>query len=288
MRRRNTLPQDDQHHREMLLRPPDKTWKENLRDMFWDPKNKTCFTRTPLNWCTITIYYFIFVTIILSLFILAMVIVYFRLNVSRPQYMLDESPIGTTPCLNFFPLEEAHPLIWISPDRPYDDYVKTITDIFDEYIEGNANFSTKNFGECADPPFGYDKNTPCIFFRLNRILLWKPTPYKKGDDLPQNVPNEVKTLIEDSPTPRIWVTCEGSTPKDRDHLVPGYFKFQGTKGFDISVYPFDMQENFADPIIALQLNGVTPKKTVYSFTCSAWSKEMDVKKTQVEVNFYME
>lgn len=289
MRRRNPQVTEDQQQRDLLLRPPDKTLKEKFRDLFWDPKKKTCLTRTPINWLSITIYYFIFLTIVIFLFLLTLFIVYFLVNVDRPQYVLKDSPIGSTPVLSVFPFDDEFSMIWLDSNRPYKSYVEKINKNLKDYNSTSSkSFNISDLGDCGKSPFGYDKKTPCIFFRMTRLLFWTPNPYRVDDDLPKDVPSDVKKLIGNSTSPKIWVSCNGSTPKDRDHMPEGFFEFQGTQGFDITAYPFHNQNGFIDPIIAMKLNFKEPEGTLFTFTCTAWGKEMDTKITAVHVNFFIE
>ena len=44
--------------------------------------------------------------------------------------------------------------------------------------------------------FGYEVGNPCIIVKLNNIFDWKPETYKTSDDLPKNMPEDVKAVIE--------------------------------------------------------------------------------------------
>ncbi|KAK6635538.1 hypothetical protein RUM44_000790 [Polyplax serrata] len=216
-----------------------------------------------------------------------MFIVYYKINGETPQYILDESPVGSTPLLNYFPLLDSRSLLWLSPYRSFEEYVNEIDTVFEGYKKADENFNTTEFGQCSQAPYGYNNSTPCIFIRINRMISWKPTPYQSDDKLPANTPPVIEKLIKNSSEPRIWVYCEGTTAKDRDHMKPDFYDFQGSEGFNASGFPYTRQHNYVDPIVSIMLKDL-PKKIIFSFTCSAWSKNVDARKTQVDVNFYFE
>lgn len=288
-RRNNATPVDERQHRDMLLRPPEKTKKEVVRDFFWDPKNKTCLTRTPINWLAITVYYIIFISCVMGLFVVAMLIVYYCVNSEeQPQYVLNESALGSTPSLNYFPLIEKRSLIWLSSDRDYEKYVDSIEKEFQKYKNLNRKFVSEQFGECGTPPFGYDTHSPCIFFRLNRLISWRPEPFKKGDKIPDSVPSHIRSYISNSSTPRVWLSCKGLGAKDRDHIPLESFQFQGPEGFDVAPFPYQSQTDFLDPIVAIKFKKFEKHKILYTFSCSAWGHGIDPKTTEVEVNLFVE
>ena len=44
--------------------------------------------------------------------------------------------------------------------------------------------------------FGYEAGNPCIIVKLNKIFKWTPDTYATSDDLPENMPEDVKSIIK--------------------------------------------------------------------------------------------
>ncbi len=71
---------------------------------------------------------------------------------------------------------------------------------FDKWpAEGKVcNFDIKLLGtQCTkEELFGYERGRPCIILKLNRIFGWAPEPYDDPNDLPANMPTELKEYIK--------------------------------------------------------------------------------------------
>lgn len=54
----------------------------------------------------------------------------------------------------------------------------------------------RDWGECSkEQYFNYHKNSPCVFIKLNRIYGWIPNYYDNPNELPEDMPNELKKHI---------------------------------------------------------------------------------------------
>lgn len=65
-----------------------------------------------------------------------------------------------------------------------------------------CNFDIKLLGtQCTkEENFGYERGRPCIVLKLNRIFGWIPEPYDDLNDLPANMPTELKEYIKTKAT----------------------------------------------------------------------------------------
>lgn len=59
--------------------------------------------------------------------------------------------------------------------------------------------------------YNYHKSSPCIFLKLNKIFGWIPHFYNDSTHLPGNMPNELKTHIEEisRKEPHTVIKCLG-------------------------------------------------------------------------------
>lgn len=53
------------------------------------------------------------------------------------------------------------------------------------------------WGPCVEENnFAYHKSTPCIFLKLNKIYGWKPKFYNSSENLPEQMPSDLKDHIK--------------------------------------------------------------------------------------------
>lgn len=211
----------------------------------------------------------------------------------RPAYILGDSPIGRTPCLNFFPMPYVRaPLIWLEKDRPLEihlDIIKKQIEFYQNHPDEKCKNILETLGECKgdSDQYGYDEYQPCIFFRLNRLLEWIPTPYNKTDTLPKEIPDRIKELIN-SGEEMVWLDCQGTTAKDVDRFENNLQYWPD--GFQKAFFPYKNQKDFCDPLVAMRFNKKIENldRIASSISCSVWGKDMDVEMTKVDIVFYFE
>ncbi|PSN30527.1 Sodium/potassium-transporting ATPase subunit beta-2 [Blattella germanica] len=181
----------------------------------------------------------------------------------QPKYLLDDGIIGSNPGLGFRPISDnAHSgaLIWFQATN--DSNYRTWTDQLDKFLEpykitqklpgGGKNQQQCDFDRnpdygkvCAVDPkqfepctsemgYGYNRSSPCIFIKLNKIYGWVPDYYDDPRQLPAEMPLELKEHIRD-----IYV-------KDPQQYVPG-------PGFPGYYYPYRNIDGYLSPLIAVQL-----------------------------------
>lgn len=277
---------------EVLLRPPSRKWYIQIFEFLWNPADHTCCTRTPLNWLSISIYYAFFLSTVIGIMFLTLYIVTILASQDpgRPRYTLSNSPIGSTPGVNFFPaLMITSPMIWLSKTISNEKYVKDIENNLGSRTKCTESKSCPSDGdlkECSISPYGYDSTTPCIYLRINRLLDWKPEAYSSSDNLPESIPDDLKEVVAESSKQKIWVGCQGTDPKDRDNFSNDTIIFQTDKGFDVGRFPYVKQKTaYLDPIVAFKINKSTSVGILFSLSCSFWGKNIQ---DQLDILLYFE
>lgn len=273
---------------------PEKATAKSL----WDSDKGEFLGRNASSWGKILGFYVIFY-IVLALFAGGLFALFnTTLNDERPKWLLDESLIGSNPGLGFRPMPpEDNPdstLIFFSNREKWtDNWVKTIDEFLAPFEEIGSNevdcaknkpesgkvckVDIKNaFGPCnRENSYGYLEKKPCIFLKLNKIFSWKPEYYDKND-LPGNMPDTLKSHIQKASTNEVvWVSCEGEYPADKEHIGElQYFTSQGNFGFNGNFYPFEKQDGYKQPLVAVQFKNAT-QGVIINIECKAWAKNIE-------------
>ena len=54
-------------------------------------------------------------------------------------------------------------------------------------------------GPCtSDNNYGFKEGKPCILIKLNKIYQWEPEPYETIEDLPEDIPQTIKSAFENN------------------------------------------------------------------------------------------
>lgn len=122
------------------------------------------------------------------------------------------------------------------------------------------------FSPCvARKGFEYISGRPCIFLKLNKIYNWEPEYYQKGDELPEKMPQSLKSHIAKRKTNEdmrvVWVSCEGESPADIENLGKD-FEFKslgGEQGFLGKYFPFQNNPGYLQPLVAVQFRSLKSK-----------------------------
>lgn len=66
-------------------------------------------------------------------------------------------------------------------------------------VTEHCKFDISSLGPCSEPPYGYDKfNKPCLYLKFNRVLDLKLNLYDKNSELPNSMPQEIKSKIRNN------------------------------------------------------------------------------------------
>jgi sodium/potassium-transporting ATPase subunit beta len=117
----------------------------------------------------------------------------------------------------------------------------------------------------SDTGYEYQSGKPCIFLKLNKIYKWQPDYYTSANELPENMPEPLKTHITSRINKKslevVWVSCEGENPADTENLGKNvkYMSLSGEQGFNGNYFPFENTDGYLQPLIAVQFQSVKSK-----------------------------
>lgn len=123
--------------------------------------------------------------------------------------------------------------------------------------------------------YNYEEGGPCVFLKLNKIFNWTPKPYNNTEDLPANMPEDLKQhikMISGKPEANtVWVSCEGENPADVENIGP--VQYIPRRGFPSYYYPFTNKEGYLSPLVAVLFE--KPRTGVLiNIECKAWAKNI--------------
>ncbi|KAG7208847.1 hypothetical protein KM043_015032 [Ampulex compressa] len=193
-------------------------------------------------------------------------------------------------------LPTTSPIIWVDNSsvsaRPK-RYVQALTDFLQEYKKNTSDydlncdrqklrtsladkpcyFDIKQLGACARPPYGYTKTLqPCVLISFNKRFNWVPNNYNRSTELPKNMPDSLRQVVQSSKKLRTWMSCDGVNSVDKEHI--GDIEYIPSPGFPVEFFPFIGQNEYLSPIVALQFKSLTPNRLV-TVECSLWAFNID-------------
>ncbi|CAH2105102.1 unnamed protein product [Euphydryas editha] len=227
------------------------------------------------------------------------------LDAREPKWQLESSIIGTNPGLGFRPMppEVASSVIWYKGNDPgsYQFWISELSSFLQKYKrDANKSGAGQNIHNCdfkLPPPagkvcdvdvslcspcvedngFAYQKSTPCIFLKLNKIYGWKPEFYNSSDNLPSAMPDDLKEHIKNMTAYNknylnmVWVSCQGENPADRENIGP--IQYLPHRGFPGYYFPYTNQEGYLSPLVAVHLQ--RPKTgMLINIECRAWANNI--------------
>jgi sodium/potassium-transporting ATPase subunit beta len=111
--------------------------------------------------------------------------------------------------------------------------------------------------------YGYEAGQPCIFLKLNKIYNWNPEYYGEKDTLPEKMPSQLKSHLQDRINSRkslevVWVSCEGENPADIENLGSNieFKSLTGEQGFHGNYFPFMSEKGYLQPLVAVQFKSI--------------------------------
>ncbi|XP_062551182.1 sodium/potassium-transporting ATPase subunit beta-1-like [Armigeres subalbatus] len=279
-------------------RPEPITWKQ----FFYNEKTGKVMGRTRYSWGALFVFYSVYFVILFSLFAICMQGLFYTLSDQYPKYQLSDSLIGNNPGLGFRPMPthvKQGALIYYTAanESQVTPWVERIEQFLHPYrdpsklpLEGknqvNCNFTSRpapgkvckvdlsQMGPCnlADG-YGYNKSTPCIFVKMNRIYGWVPE-YYDVDKLPENMPADLVEHIKSLPEKerkQVWVSCNGISPADKEVIGP--LAFYPTRGFPGYYFPYLNTPGYLSPVLAVHFMRTAIKQSV-NLECRMWAKNL--------------
>ncbi|XP_044750910.1 sodium/potassium-transporting ATPase subunit beta-2-like isoform X2 [Coccinella septempunctata] len=287
-------------------RYPEDRWRGYSSFQIYNPDEGTYLGRTPRNLAKIGLFYLIFYGMLAALVAICMWVFSQTLNPRIPKWRNEESIIGTNPGLGFRPMpdnNEESTLIWLqgSNKTNYEKWKANLMSFLDTYYtpgkieKGNVPIKRCSYDElpipgqvcdidvrkwepCSpDRHFDYHRNAPCIFLKLNRIYGWVPEYYNDPNDLPEDMPQQLKDHIRYNITRpeernNIWISCIGENPADNEYLGPVKY-YPSIQGFPGYYYPYMNSEGYLSPLVAVQFKRPT-SGLVINIECRAWAKNI--------------
>jgi sodium/potassium-transporting ATPase subunit beta len=281
-------------------KPPELGWIDSWKKEIWNPETRQVLGRTGKNWGGVFIFYVIFFGALFGLFAICVKCMLWIYDDKQPRYLMDYSIIGSRPGLGFRPMsDDATALVWYRASNESD--CRHWTDLLDKFLEpyrvpqklpgGGKNqqvcdfdqppqegkvcaVNVKSFHPCTmEMGYGFNRSSPCIFIKLNRIYGWMPEFYDRNK-LPEDMPNDLKTYIRNTDPKemdQIWLSCRGENPADRENIGP--IKYIPGQGFPGYYYPYTNLDGYLSPLIAIHL--LRPQlHTLINVECRAWAKNV--------------
>lgn len=283
--------------------------KEPFTKFLYNSENGTVMGRTGMSWLKIGVFYLIFYLFLAGWFAVMMTIFYQTLDVEvSPTYTPgDGSSILRHPALGFRPLPRREnvesTLIWYKSRNPDDVnyWVKELNDFIRQY-EGTQAKSGQNVIDCSpdrypnedevckfddqllgskcqkNEKWGYELNTPCVILKLNRMINWRPDVYTSVDELPAEMPQDLKyhisneTVKNGGVVPKmVWISCKGENPADEEYIGP--LEYTPYQGFQDYYFPFRNTPGYLAPIVAVEFTRPEPYVLI-NIECKAWAKNI--------------
>ncbi|KAG7173235.1 Sodium/potassium-transporting ATPase subunit beta-2-like [Homarus americanus] len=126
--------------------------------------------------------------------------------------------------------------------------------------------------------WGYNRESPCILLKLNKMIKWVPDVYETMEELPEGMPKSLKDHIREKmdsnqgKIPKmIWVSCQGENPADQEYIGP--IRYSPWQGFPAYFFPYLHTPGYLPPIVAVQFD--QPMSNVLiNIECRAWAKNI--------------
>ncbi|KAJ6649707.1 Sodium/potassium-transporting ATPase subunit beta-1 [Pseudolycoriella hygida] len=277
--------------------------KRSIWRGIYNPDKNYILGRTPRNWGSLLIFYTIFYTILAALFAICMQGLLASLSDEEPRWQLDKSLIGNNPGVGLRPIPDnldRGSLIWYdAKDKKQVDYW---TGLLSQFLQPYTNrtlmvgagknqvqcdfdkgpgygqvcaVNVDKLGPCSESNgFNYNKSAPCIFLKLNKIYNWEPEYYDDINNLPNEMPQDLKDEIKSLPVnqrKQVWVSCNGERSSDEESLRG--MKYFPSRGFPGYYYPFKNAPGYLSPLIAVKIERPTLNRII-NIECRAWAKNI--------------
>jgi sodium/potassium-transporting ATPase subunit beta len=310
------------------IKPKERKGWEAVRYLIHNPETGEFFTRTPKSWLLITVFYIIYYSCLAGFWAAMLNIFFLTLENHQPKWQNKESLIGVSPGVGLQPgqilplidstmiafnyeseTDQGNPgdINYIAGWGGWAERSKKFLDKYEKTKETcktskTGCFDLAQLGACATAPYGFDKGTPCVFLKLNKIFGNTNDHCTAGDldaefledgeenpcyKMPESLKTHIKTQKDQE---QVWIECHGEYPADRENLE-GITYFPKTQGFPASFFPYNgkVDENgndiaYQSPIVAVQF-AKAAKNQLLHIECRAWAKNIGYsKRDRVGIN----
>eukprot|EP00092_Neocalanus_flemingeri_P009590 GFUD01010321.1.p1 GENE.GFUD01010321.1~~GFUD01010321.1.p1 ORF type:complete len:330 (+),score=73.14 GFUD01010321.1:154-1143(+) len=286
------------------LKPIERHGLEAVSWFLYDKNTGAIMGRTPLSWLLITIFYIIYYACLAGFWALMLIVFFQFIEEKQPRWQQDASLIGRSPALGVRPGQTwdliDSSIIMFNKDKEADEdykvpgyggWVERTNNFLGEYkpkvpapngvdcanndatSDQFCEFPLSSLGPCNTGNYGYDDGEPCILLKLNRIYGLVPDYYNTTEELPEEMPKEVKDRIGAATNKnQVWVSCRGENAADKEGM--GEFTFYPSEGsFSDKYFPYTNQDSYQSPIVAVKFKGTTAGQFVH-VECRAWAKNI--------------
>ncbi|EDS28369.1 sodium/potassium-dependent ATPase beta-2 subunit [Culex quinquefasciatus] len=277
---------------------PKKPEPKNLKQWFYDTRTNEYMGRY------LFLFYGVYFIVLGALTTACFQSLFMVLSDDAPYFQLSESLIGTNPGLGYRPLpeepEDSGFIHYVASNKTEIDYWVGRLNHFTEpyrntsllpgggrnHVQCDFNQRPKNRNVCAvdlsklgpctaENGYSYHESSPCILIKLNRIYGWVPEYYDDPENLPENMPQELKEYIGNRTTDmerkQIWITCNGVNPADNEAIGP--ISYYPSFGIPSYYFPFTNQPDYLSPLLAVQFQRPALQRSIY-VECRAWAKNI--------------
>jgi sodium/potassium-transporting ATPase subunit beta len=223
---------------------------------------------------------------------------------TTPEWQSDAFMIESIPGWRYGPKEpddSANTLISFNSDSPqsYKKWTNVIEDFLSEYTNTRRHANNvvlcdydrfprpgsvcipeyKDWFPCTkENNFGFDKSSPCVFIRFNKITNWTPVYYNNSSELPADMPENLKQAIKGyystyrNLMKTVWLSCEGETPADVENAGP--IMYIPSLGFPGYYFPHNNTKNYVSPMVAIHFE--RPRTGVLiNIECRVWAPNIE-------------
>lgn len=294
------------------IKPKERKGWEAVRYIIHNPETGEIFTRTPKSWLLITVFYLIYYSCLAGFWAAMLNIFFLTLEDHQPKWQNSDSLIGVSPGVGLKPgqrdelidstmiafnyeskTDQGKPgdASFIAGWQGWADRTKEFLKKYDDQETCKSSktgcFSLASLGACATEPYGFDKGTPCVFLKLNKIFGNENSHCTANDfevepckSMPQALKDHVKLQKDQE---QVWIECHGEYPADRENLNEIKY-FPATQGFPKSFFPYMGLKNelgekldYQSPLVAVQF-AAAAKNQLLHVECRAWAKNIGYNK----------
>lgn len=280
-----------------------------LMTYVWNPETKEFLGRTRASWAKFGLFYLIFYLFLAGFFTVMMYVFFLTINEKLPRYSTPSESLLKNPCLVFRPKANS---FWDRRHHyPYNtkenntsiSFVSSLESFLEPYQQA-ANGSTSTFyRECTglkgyspddktkpclfnltqalsglNPPcnqdnqWGWHSGSPCLFFRLNKMIKFFPTPTQKISAEVKNQISDTYGDLEEKLKENLLLWCESESEGVK--LVQPY------PFLPLHYFPYLNQPHYLSPLVVVRVNTVLDKES--RVKCKVWAKNV---RDQVKDNY---
>merc|ERR1712088_1204627 len=247
------------------IKPVERHGWEAFSWFMYDKNTGAIMGRTPMSWLLITVFYIIYYTLLAGFWLLCLIIFYHE-NPSD-----DENIPGYKQ--------------WVDRLDAYLEPYRAEPENGLDCASGSAategkfcKFDLSKLGPCgqANTNYGFDSDSTCLVLKLNKIFGLEHEYYDNTDELPEEMPAELKERIKAAVAAgrgkQVWVSCKAEFPADKEG-VKSIELFPSEGGFPSQYFPYTKQEGYQSPLVAVRINEINPGQLIH-VEYRAWAKNI--------------